>query len=310
MLWNRSRTNPTKVTTTPLAFPVELRCFARALPTRWDQPKPDAVLRYRYTANGRFAVEPEIVEVLPPPILGFPADEQSPEEPTPGRRRSADQRRSDAGLELEALIAQWETLRPIVSPELAALVGASLKATTGLLGRKDPDDRLRSTIDDLVDVANQLEFELEHQAVRSEPVADGAAVPVVEKTPGIAEANEPAADSSDATGGTAEVDPKGGKTPSTCPDGPCDPYTWRLNGEKINDQLQPAAWKMIAHLWTLPEKFASFDELIVPTYDDHDHVADGIAFGSLRRAGNAFFEKHGIPQRVSLKGASVLLKSR
>lgn len=147
----------------PLPFPVELRCFARSLRSRWDWPKPNA--------NGHVPVEP-----------------------TRGPGRSADQRRSDTSLALEALIAQWATLRPIVSPELAALVDASLKATKGLLGRRQvPDDeRLRSTVDDLVDVANQLAFELEHQAARSEPVVDGAAVPDVEEPLGPAKASEPA----------------------------------------------------------------------------------------------------------------------
>lgn len=146
----------------PLPFAGELRFFARTLPSRWDRPKPNAVQRFQYTDNGRFPVEP-----------------------TPGPRRSAAKRRSDASLELDALIAQWATLRPIVSPELAALVDAILKSTKGLLGRQEvPDDkRLRSTVDDLVDAAEQLEFELDHQAVRREPLADAAPADDARETP-------------------------------------------------------------------------------------------------------------------------------
>ena len=90
-------------------------------------------------------------------------------------------------------------------------------------------------------------------------------------------------------------------------DGPCHPYTWQENGERIDDQLQPAAWRMVNHLWSRRYLSASFDQLEVPIYNEHDDRVDNITAGSLRSAANRFFKKHNLPYRVCIKQTIVYL---
>jgi hypothetical protein len=71
--------------------------------------------------------------------------------------------------------------------------------------------------------------------------------------------------------------------------------------------MQPAAWKMVDFLWKQPTHAATFDDLKVPIYDDADHLADTQAFGSLRRAANKYFNKHGIPWLVGISKTVVSL---
>jgi hypothetical protein len=91
-------------------------------------------------------------------------------------------------------------------------------------------------------------------------------------------------------------------------DGPCHPYSWRRDGKKIVGRMQPAAWRMVNHLWTHVDRAAEFKELKLPVYGDREHTADANAFGSLRRAANSFFKKHCIPWRVQLKSRLVSLE--
>ena len=90
-------------------------------------------------------------------------------------------------------------------------------------------------------------------------------------------------------------------------DGPLPGYRWVNNGEIITDRLQPAAWKMVNHLWNLESKTASFDELKMPVYSDENHDADRNAFGSLRRAANNYFKDHEIGLRVTINKELVSL---
>lgn len=96
----------------------------------------------------------------------------------------------------------------------------------------------------------------------------------------------------------------------TDPDGPCQPFTWRVNGDSVAGEMQPAAWRMVNELFSTEGRSASYDELKLPVYRDAEHVADGNAFGSLRRGANDFFEKHNIPYRVSIKKTTVSLLSQ
>jgi hypothetical protein len=90
-------------------------------------------------------------------------------------------------------------------------------------------------------------------------------------------------------------------------DGPCHPYTWCQRSEILNDTMQPGAWRMVNYLWQQPNHSATFDDLKFPVYDDRDHIADAKAFGSFRRAANAFFREHHIPWRVVVKKTVVSL---
>ncbi len=90
-------------------------------------------------------------------------------------------------------------------------------------------------------------------------------------------------------------------------DGPCQPYTWRKAGNSIGYQMQPAAWNLVNYLWDQWDRSATFADLKLPVYDDPEHPADHNAFGSLRRAANNFFRKHGIPWQVCLKKRVVYL---
>ncbi len=91
------------------------------------------------------------------------------------------------------------------------------------------------------------------------------------------------------------------RSDSPLADGPCLPYTWRQDGNPIDDQMQPGAWKLVDHLWKQRGHAATFAELKPPVYDDREHTAGDDAFGSLRRAANTFFNKHGISWRVCIK---------
>lgn len=91
-------------------------------------------------------------------------------------------------------------------------------------------------------------------------------------------------------------------------DGPVKGYCWRFNGLVVSG-FQPAAWKMVDHLWNTENRCASFEDLKGPVYDDTEHLADSNNFGSLRRAANKFFEQHEIPLRASVKKNFVTLRT-
>ncbi len=91
------------------------------------------------------------------------------------------------------------------------------------------------------------------------------------------------------------------------PDGPCHPYTWRLEGKIIADHMRTGAWNMVNHLWQLPNHSATFDDLKDPVYKDQDHIAVAGEFGSLRKSANAYFGRHKIPYCIGIKKAVVYL---
>ncbi len=91
-------------------------------------------------------------------------------------------------------------------------------------------------------------------------------------------------------------------------DGPCGIGQWRHNGVVLTGTMQVGAWKMVKCLWEQAGHVASFDDLIVPIYDDSEHIADEVAFGALRREANRFFSKYSIPWSASLRRATVFLK--
>jgi hypothetical protein len=90
-------------------------------------------------------------------------------------------------------------------------------------------------------------------------------------------------------------------------DGPVVGFRWRRNGELIEGTMQPAAWRMVNHLWKQPDRSASFDGLKVPVYDDSDHVADASNFGALRKAANKYFRVNSVPLRITIKKTAVSL---
>jgi len=91
-------------------------------------------------------------------------------------------------------------------------------------------------------------------------------------------------------------------------DGPCGSCKWRHNGVESSGTMQVGAWKMVKYLWGQADYVATFDDLIVPVYDDANHIADENAFGSLRKAANRFFRDNSIPLAVSLSKATVTLQ--
>ena len=94
-------------------------------------------------------------------------------------------------------------------------------------------------------------------------------------------------------------------------DGPIDGYRWLHNGTRfgVDTPMQPAAWRMVAELSKREGASAPFDDLIEPVYSDRNHIADAIAFGSLRRAANEFFDTNEIPLKVSIKSGVVTLNT-
>jgi hypothetical protein len=91
-------------------------------------------------------------------------------------------------------------------------------------------------------------------------------------------------------------------------DGPCHPYSWRLDGKTIG-KMRTGSWKMVAYLWQQLDRAATYVDLLQPVYDDAEHVADANAFGSLCKAANKFFKEHRIPWRAGTKKAVVYLES-
>jgi hypothetical protein len=91
-------------------------------------------------------------------------------------------------------------------------------------------------------------------------------------------------------------------------DGPCHPYSWRLDGKTIG-KMRTGSWKMVAYLWHQLDRAATYVDLLQPVYDDAEHVADANAFGSLCKAANKFFKEHRIPWRAGTKKAVVYLES-
>ena len=99
----------------------------------------------------------------------------------------------------------------------------------------------------------------------------------------------------------AQVDPES--------DGPYGVRQWRHDGKVVDDQLEPAPWKMVNHLWKLESKSAVFSDLIQPIYGDREHEADEGAFGSHRKKTNQYFDANGIPWKVCLSKGTVSLMS-
>jgi hypothetical protein len=98
---------------------------------------------------------------------------------------------------------------------------------------------------------------------------------------------------------------------ATTTEGPCGHHQWLLpNGSIVYQSMQPAAWNMVRHLWSVPERSATFDELLIPTYGDPEHIADENAYGALRRAANNYFSENRINYRVTISKGRVSLLAK
>jgi hypothetical protein len=91
------------------------------------------------------------------------------------------------------------------------------------------------------------------------------------------------------------------------PDGPCGAFQWRHNGNVLPHAMAPGPWKLANFLWGEDPRQAAFDGLLVPVYDDPNHVADRVAFGSLRREANKFFRLNQVPYRLKLRKTLVCM---
>lgn len=93
---------------------------------------------------------------------------------------------------------------------------------------------------------------------------------------------------------------KSNQPPQEDPDGPCHPYAWRRNGQKLPDHcLQRATWNLIDHLRKQADHTATFDELAEPVFGDHALVPGDRQVGLQRSKANDFFKKHHIPWKVA-----------
>ena len=63
-------------------------------------------------------------------------------------------------------------------------------------------------------------------------------------------------------------------------DGPVAGNRWRHAGDIIQQTMPPGPWRLVDFLWRQPERVATFDQLKLPVYDDVDHEADAVAYGS------------------------------
>ena len=98
-------------------------------------------------------------------------------------------------------------------------------------------------------------------------------------------------------------------------DGPCDPYTWMREGQRLaGKSLQPATWNLLVLLWRKPGRTATYDDLGEPVFRDHARTLDKCQVEKQRTLANKFFRAHSIPwqvsvvdrdQRVFLKAAEV-----
>ena len=91
--------------------------------------------------------------------------------------------------------------------------------------------------------------------------------------------------------------------------GPSLPGEFVWNGNTYSG-LRAVAWRLVNALWTRNPRLASFAELALPVWRDHNPlVADAGTVGSARRDANKFFEAHRIPWRVQTSGGTVFLKN-
>ncbi|MDC0934986.1 hypothetical protein OAS39_01775 [Pirellulales bacterium] len=91
-----------------------------------------------------------------------------------------------------------------------------------------------------------------------------------------------------------------GKTVLSKPDGPCHPYTWSLRGVSINDEMPTKAWRLVERLFESPETPFAFSELAEHVFNDHA-VTGYTKYRNLRYEANKFFNRHGIPWKVSIE---------
>jgi hypothetical protein len=85
------------------------------------------------------------------------------------------------------------------------------------------------------------------------------------------------------------------------PEGPCDGYGWINLGQRIQDEMKELPWRMVNYLWSLKGKSCKWEQLAEPVYGDEEYVIDGEAIPSLRREANRFFDRHGIPWKVTVQ---------
>jgi hypothetical protein len=78
-------------------------------------------------------------------------------------------------------------------------------------------------------------------------------------------------------------------------DGPCDPFSWQLNGSCLEEKLSTKAWRLAEYLFQRRPKLIAFAELGEPVFQDSVVDPDYSQISSYRTEVNRFLEKHGIP---------------
>ena len=84
------------------------------------------------------------------------------------------------------------------------------------------------------------------------------------------------------------------------PDGPCAPYTWRLDGDVIDDKMKAMAWAL-ANLLFENRQLVEFSALAEPVFGDREALVTEDNVGTHRKNANKFFRLHGIPWRIRTK---------
>lgn len=110
-------------------------------------------------------------------------------------------------------------------------------------------------------------------------------------------------------GAFPQAPPEGAPPPppsSQPPDGPLPPNGFAWKGIR-HTGLPLKPWRLVRHLWGLPNRACDFEDLAEPVWDDHELPPGLGQVSSARSTVNAFFEKNAIPIRVRIKNRFVHL---
>jgi len=92
-------------------------------------------------------------------------------------------------------------------------------------------------------------------------------------------------------------------------DGPFGVYTWRHNGEVIDDRMRPMAWKLARLLHEQSPAMLTYQELAEPVFGDRVEYVDSDRVGTHRKLANKFFEENNVPLRVRTSDGRVFLET-
>lgn len=83
-------------------------------------------------------------------------------------------------------------------------------------------------------------------------------------------------------------------------DGPVEPSGFLWCGTPYSG-LPPIPFRLVKYLWTQAGRAADFEALAEPVWGDKNTIVDTGMVGSARKKANKFFERHGIPFKLTLR---------